>query len=58
MLIASPTLVLCLLRLHRLYQRTHDRLHSKTRPLKLYYLAGEHESILGWVSEPQTYTTL
>jgi hypothetical protein len=40
-------------RLHRLYQRTHDRLHSKTRPLKLYYLAGEYESILGWVSEIQ-----
>ncbi|CAO3666283.1 unnamed protein product [Umbelopsis vinacea] len=37
-------------RLYRLYQRTHDRLHSKARPLKLYYLAGEHESILGWVT--------
>ncbi|KAI8578932.1 hypothetical protein K450DRAFT_244139 [Umbelopsis ramanniana AG] len=37
-------------RLHRLYQRSHDRLHSKTRPLKLYYLAGEHESILGWIT--------
>ncbi|KAJ2962842.1 hypothetical protein NQZ79_g2090 [Umbelopsis isabellina] len=37
-------------RLYRLYQRTHDRLHSKTRPLKLYYLAGSHETVLGWIT--------
>ncbi|RUP45344.1 trafficking protein Mon1-domain-containing protein [Jimgerdemannia flammicorona] len=37
-------------RLFRLYQHTHDRMHSRTRPLKLYYYNSESESMLGWIT--------
>lgn len=36
-------------RLHRLYQHLHDRMHHRARPLKLYYMNGEKETLLGWV---------
>ncbi|RUS16632.1 hypothetical protein BC937DRAFT_90978 [Endogone sp. FLAS-F59071] len=37
-------------RLFRLYQHAHDRMHSRTRPLKLYYFNSENESMLGWIT--------
>ncbi|RCH78084.1 Vacuolar fusion protein mon1b, partial [Rhizopus stolonifer] len=35
-------------RLYRLYQRIHDRMHHRARPLKLYYMDSEQETLLGW----------
>ncbi|RCH81226.1 Vacuolar fusion protein mon1b, partial [Rhizopus stolonifer] len=37
-------------RLFRMYQHLHDRMHHKSRPLKLYYVNSEKEAMLGWVS--------
>lgn len=37
-------------RLYRLYQSVYDRMHSRSRPLKLYYHQSDKEMILGWVS--------
>ncbi|RCH84542.1 Vacuolar fusion protein mon1b [Rhizopus azygosporus] len=37
-------------RLHRLYQHLHDRMHHRARPLKLYYMNGEKETLLGWIT--------
>lgn len=36
-------------RLFRLYQHVHDRMHSRSRPLKLYYVNSDKEILLGWV---------
>lgn len=36
-------------RLYRLYQYIHDRMHHRSRPLKLYYMKSEKETLLGWV---------
>ncbi|KAI9263955.1 vacuolar fusion protein MON1 [Helicostylum pulchrum] len=37
-------------RLFRLYQHVHDRMHSRARPLKLYYVNSDKEILLGWVN--------
>jgi hypothetical protein len=36
-------------RLYRLYQHVYDRMHSRTKPLKLYYINSDKEIVLGWV---------
>ncbi|KAI8086666.1 vacuolar fusion protein MON1 [Halteromyces radiatus] len=36
-------------RLYRLYEYVFDRMHSRSRPLKLYYHHSDEEVILGWV---------
>lgn len=38
-------------RLYRLYQHVYDRMHNRTRPLKLYYVNSEKEILLGWVKK-------
>ncbi|KAI8331316.1 MON1-like protein A-like protein [Chlamydoabsidia padenii] len=37
-------------RLYRLYQYVFDRMHSRTRALKLYYHHNDQEVILGWIT--------
>ncbi|KAL1922880.1 uncharacterized protein VTP21DRAFT_9256 [Calcarisporiella thermophila] len=37
-------------RVFRLYQYTHDRIHSKTIPLKLLYHVSSTETVLGWIT--------
>ncbi|KAL1933269.1 hypothetical protein VTP01DRAFT_7359 [Rhizomucor pusillus] len=37
-------------RLFHLYQHMHDRMHARTRPLKLYYHESEQEIGLGWIT--------
>ncbi|SAM02999.1 hypothetical protein [Absidia glauca] len=37
-------------RLYRLYQCVYDRMHSRSRPLKLYYHHSDKEMILGWIT--------
>ncbi|ORZ21024.1 vacuolar fusion protein MON1 [Lobosporangium transversale] len=37
-------------RLLRQYQHMHERMHRKTRPLKLLYHVGENETMLGWIT--------
>ncbi|KAI9366215.1 vacuolar fusion protein MON1 [Pilaira anomala] len=37
-------------RLFRLYQHVHDRMHSRARPLKLYYVNSDQEILLGWIT--------
>ncbi|KAL0094130.1 vacuolar fusion protein MON1 [Phycomyces blakesleeanus] len=37
-------------RLYRLYQHVYDRMHARTRVLKLYYHHSEHEIMLGWIT--------
>ncbi|ORZ17134.1 vacuolar fusion protein MON1, partial [Absidia repens] len=37
-------------RLYRLYQYVFDRMHSRSRPLKLYYHHSDNEVILGWIT--------
>jgi hypothetical protein len=37
-------------RLHRLYQHVYDRMHNRSRPLKLYYVNSEKEILLGWIT--------
>ncbi|OBZ91522.1 Vacuolar fusion protein MON1 A [Choanephora cucurbitarum] len=37
-------------RLFRMYQHVHDRMHRRSRPLKLYYINSEKEVVLGWVT--------
>ncbi|KAI8341508.1 vacuolar fusion protein MON1 [Chlamydoabsidia padenii] len=37
-------------RLYRLYQSVFDRMHSRLRPLKLYYHHRDKEVILGWIT--------
>ncbi|KAG0304849.1 Vacuolar fusion protein mon1b [Dissophora globulifera] len=37
-------------RLLRQYQQMHERMHRKTRPLKLLFHVGEHETMLGWIT--------
>ncbi|KAI7817921.1 trafficking protein Mon1-domain-containing protein [Gamsiella multidivaricata] len=37
-------------RLLRQYQHMHERMHRKTRPLKLLFHVGEHETMLGWIT--------
>ncbi|KAI7905839.1 vacuolar fusion protein MON1 [Cokeromyces recurvatus] len=37
-------------RLYRLYQHMFDRMHNRTRPLKLYYINSEKEVLLGWIT--------
>ncbi|KAF9435364.1 Vacuolar fusion protein mon1b [Entomortierella beljakovae] len=32
------------------YQHMHERMHRKTRPLKLLFHVGEHETMLGWIT--------
>ncbi|CAJ0872863.1 17402_t:CDS:10, partial [Entrophospora sp. SA101] len=34
--------------LFKLYRHVHDRIHSKFRPLKVYYCVSNSETILGW----------
>lgn len=36
-------------RLLRQYQNMNERMHRKTRPLKLLFHVGEQETMLGWV---------
>nr|CAG8439759.1 8008_t:CDS:10 [Entrophospora candida]CAG8441630.1 3599_t:CDS:10 [Entrophospora candida] len=36
--------------LFKLYRHVHDRIHSKFRPLKVYYCVSNSETILGWVT--------
>jgi vacuolar fusion protein MON1 len=36
-------------RLFKLYRYTHDRMHSRIRPLKVHYYVSPSETILGWV---------
>ncbi|ORX62874.1 MON1-like protein A-like protein [Hesseltinella vesiculosa] len=44
-------------RLHRLYQFVYDRMHTRSRPLKLYYHRDQNEVILGWImSSFELYT--
>eukprot|EP00040_Diaphanoeca_grandis_P004486 m.29040 g.29040 ORF g.29040 m.29040 type:complete len:504 (-) comp16027_c1_seq1:169-1680(-) len=38
------------LRLFRRYLFVHHRIHSEARPLKIYWHAGERETLLGWVT--------
>lgn len=38
-----------LFRLFKLYRYTHDRMHSRIRPLKVHYYVSPTETILGWV---------
>lgn len=38
------------LRLFRRYQFVHHRIHSNTRPLKIYWHNSQRETILGWVT--------
>ncbi|KAI8605512.1 MON1-like protein A-like protein, partial [Dissophora ornata] len=37
-------------RLLRQYQHMHERMHRKTRPLKLLFHVGENETMLGWIT--------
>ncbi|KAF9586184.1 Vacuolar fusion protein mon1b [Lunasporangiospora selenospora] len=37
-------------RLMRQYQHMHERMHKKTRPLKLLFHAGDQEIMLGWIT--------
>ena len=37
-------------RLFRWYQFVHQRIHSTTPPMKIYFHVGTHETILGWVT--------
>jgi len=37
-------------RLFAFYQWVHNRMHSPARALKILFLVGKYESILGWVS--------
>ncbi|CAO3609153.1 unnamed protein product [Cunninghamella blakesleeana] len=37
-------------RLYRLYQYAFDRIHTRARPLKLYFHRGENEVLLGWIT--------
>lgn len=37
-------------RLFRRYQFVHHRIHSHTRPLKIYWHSGQRETLLGWVT--------
>lgn len=41
-------------RLYRLYQHVFDRMHSRTKALKLYYHHNDKEVILGWVSHRES----
>jgi len=36
-------------RLLRQYKHMNDRMHRKSRPLKLLFHSSEHETMLGWV---------
>ncbi|CAG8520654.1 44309_t:CDS:10 [Gigaspora margarita] len=36
-------------KLFKLYRYTHDRMHSRLRPLKVHYYVSSTETILGWV---------
>lgn len=38
-------------RLMRQYQHMNERMHRKTRPLKLLFHVGEFETMLGWVRQ-------
>jgi hypothetical protein len=42
-------------RLYRLYQHVYDRMHNRSRSLKLYYVNSDKEILLGWVIEPLFY---
>ncbi|KAG0265271.1 Vacuolar fusion protein mon1b [Mortierella polycephala] len=37
-------------RLLRQYQHMNERMHRKSRPLKLFFHVGEHETMLGWIT--------
>ncbi|KAF8978975.1 Vacuolar fusion protein mon1b [Entomortierella lignicola] len=37
-------------RLLHQYQNMHERMHRKTRPLKLLFHVGKHETMLGWIT--------
>ncbi|KAK3812041.1 MAG: MON1-like protein A-like protein [Benniella sp.] len=37
-------------RLLRQYQHMHERMHRNARPLKVLFHAGEHETMLGWIT--------
>ncbi|CAG8487370.1 10073_t:CDS:10 [Funneliformis caledonium] len=37
-------------RLFKLYRYTHDRMHSRVRPLKVHYYVSPSETILGWIT--------
>ncbi|XP_014678038.1 PREDICTED: vacuolar fusion protein MON1 homolog A-like [Priapulus caudatus] len=37
-------------RLFSVYQRVHHRIHTTSRPLKILFYVGVHETILGWVT--------
>ncbi|XP_014773330.1 vacuolar fusion protein MON1 homolog A isoform X2 [Octopus bimaculoides] len=38
-------------RLFGLYQYLHHRIHSSSRPLKLLYHVGAHETLIGWITQ-------
>ncbi|CAG8744353.1 34024_t:CDS:2, partial [Racocetra persica] len=37
-------------KLFKLYRYTHDRMHSRLRPLKVHYYVSPTETILGWIT--------
>ncbi|CAG8650694.1 170_t:CDS:10, partial [Ambispora leptoticha] len=37
-------------KLFKLYRYTHDRMHLRIRPLKVYYYVSSSETILGWIT--------
>ncbi|GBC12771.1 vacuolar fusion protein MON1 homolog A-like [Rhizophagus irregularis DAOM 181602=DAOM 197198] len=37
-------------KLFKLYRYTHDRMHSRIRPLKVHYYVSPTETILGWIT--------
>eukprot|EP00038_Savillea_parva_P002481 m.114717 g.114717 ORF g.114717 m.114717 type:complete len:491 (+) comp10854_c0_seq2:327-1799(+) len=37
-------------RLFRRYQAVHHRIHSSSRPLKIYFHNGQRETMLGWIT--------
>ncbi|RIB26041.1 trafficking protein Mon1-domain-containing protein [Gigaspora rosea] len=37
-------------KLYKLYCYTHDRMHSRLRPLKVHYYVSSTETILGWIT--------
>ncbi|CAG8531353.1 12886_t:CDS:10 [Cetraspora pellucida] len=37
-------------KLFKLYRYTHDRMHSRLRPLKVHYYVSSTETILGWIT--------
>ncbi|CAG8631021.1 8386_t:CDS:10 [Acaulospora morrowiae] len=37
-------------KLFKLYRYTHDRMHSRVRPLKVHYYVSPSETILGWIT--------